>query len=218
MAKKKAKIKILVTAGPTWVRLDKVRVLTSIFSGATGALTARVFKDKGYRVSLLLGPTRFPFEARGITVLRFKYFEDLQQLLKEQLKDKAYRVVIHSAAVSDYKPYKVQAAKIPSSKKSLLVRLKPAPKLIKQIRKTREDVFLIQFKLEVNKTRKALINAAFRSLVENKSDIVVANDLKDFKGLRSKAYVIDADKNVGLVKNRRALVNKLLQIVDSRFC
>jgi phosphopantothenoylcysteine synthetase/decarboxylase len=213
MAKNTRKIKVLITAGPTWVKLDRVRILTNIFSGRTGLLIAQAFSKRGFRARLLLGPSRLDIKNTKFEIKRFRYFDELKDLLSRELKDKSIKAIIHSAAVSDYEPYKVHSAKIPSSKKTLVVRLKPTTKLISRIKRKRRDIFLIQFKLEVGRKRKELINRAYASLVKNSSDLVVANDLDDFKGLSFKSYIIDKDKNVALVKNRKALASKLVTIV-----
>jgi len=209
------KIKVLVTAGPTWVKIDKVRVLTNIFSGKTGFLIAKAFRAGGFQVTLALGPSRFRPQDKNLNILKFKYFEELRRLIGKELGDKSYKVIIHSAAVSDYRPIRLYGSKISSSRKELILRLRPTPKLIKEIRKKRGDVFLIQFKLEVGRSRKDLINIAYTSLVKNNSDLVVANDLRDFKGLAYRAYIIDKDKNIKMVRARRELAQQLLKIVNN---
>ena len=37
-------MKVLITAGPTWIKVDDVRVITTIFSGNTGIFLAKNFK------------------------------------------------------------------------------------------------------------------------------------------------------------------------------
>ena len=210
------KIKVLITAGPTWIPLDKVRVLTSVFTGRTGLLIAKAFYAKGFKVCLLLGPSRANIDGSRFQVARFRYFDELDKLVKKALKDKTVKAVIHSAAVSDYRPYKTHKGKIPSSKRDLTIRLRPTEKIIAQIKRKRKDIFLIQFKLEVGVKRQELISRAFGSLNKNKADIVVANDLKDMKVLAQKAYVIDKDKNVTMVRNRKKLSEELVRIVRSQ--
>ena len=214
--KKKSRSKVLVTAGPTWVRLDKVRVFTNIFTGRTGLLIAKELKKKGFKVRLLLGPSRTSLKGCDFSIKRFRFFDELKALVKAELKDKTIKAVVHSAAVSDYKPCKIYKSKIPSSRRDLVIRLKPTEKIIAQIKKKRKDIFLIQFKLEVGLKKQDLIKKAYRSLVRNKSDLVVANDFKDFKGLTFKSYLIDKDKKVSMAKNRKALAQKLAGLLQGR--
>ena len=75
------KIKVLVTAGPTWVPIDRVRVITSVFSGNTGLRIARYIKDQGHDVTLFMGPRR-PEYIDGdsdIKLKQFWYYEDLKK-------------------------------------------------------------------------------------------------------------------------------------------
>jgi phosphopantothenoylcysteine decarboxylase/phosphopantothenate--cysteine ligase len=215
MTRKNKKIKVLITAGPTWVRLDKVRVLTNIFTGRTGLLIAKELSRKGFKVRLLLGPSRTSLKGYDFPIKRFKFFDELKDLVKAELKDKSIKAVIHSAAVSDYKPCKIYKAKIPSSKKDLVIRIKPTEKIIAEIKKKRKDIFLVQFKLEVGLRKQDLINRAYRSLIKNRSDLVVANDFKDFKGLSFKSYVVDKDKKIYFAKNRKVLAQRLAYTLGS---
>ena len=98
--------KVLVTAGPTWVAVDKVRVITNIFGGALGTIIAKKFYEAGAQVILLMGPGRavLPKESKNFKIIPFKYYDDLLSLIKKEVGSKKYDIVIHSAAVSDYQP------------------------------------------------------------------------------------------------------------------
>ena len=48
---------ILITAGSTWVAIDKVRVLTNIFGGRTGCMIAEEAVSRNHNVTLLIGPS-----------------------------------------------------------------------------------------------------------------------------------------------------------------
>ncbi|MCP4136844.1 MAG: phosphopantothenoylcysteine decarboxylase, partial [bacterium] len=45
--------KILITAGPVWVPIDRVRVMTNTFGGALGAIIAQKAYELGADVTLL---------------------------------------------------------------------------------------------------------------------------------------------------------------------
>src|SRR5205807_3664728 len=47
--------RILVTAGPTWVRIDSVRHIGNMSSGRTGLLIARTAAARGATATLLMG-------------------------------------------------------------------------------------------------------------------------------------------------------------------
>jgi phosphopantothenate---cysteine ligase (CTP) len=103
-------MKILITAGNTQVPIDRVRCLTNIFTGRTGAGIALVAYERGHDVTLLtshpeallaldrlqpLGPVRWRCHP-------YRTFGDLETLMRDELRRGGYDVVIHSAAVSDY--------------------------------------------------------------------------------------------------------------------
>jgi phosphopantothenoylcysteine synthetase/decarboxylase len=101
---------LLVTAGNTQARIDKVRCLTNIFTGRTGASIALCAHERGHDVTLL---TSHPeavqdLHANTITCLErwhlfcYRTFEELQSLMKSMIGGQVFDVVIHSAAVSDY--------------------------------------------------------------------------------------------------------------------
>ena len=179
---------ILITAGATWVRIDDVRIITSVFTGQTGVFLAKEFMNREHNVTLLLNSHCNPVVPDKIRVLPFHYFEELEISLEKELKTKTYEAIIHCAAVSDYKLKSPFKGKLPSGEKELLLRLSPASKLINRIRSLAKDSYLVQFKLEIS--RHKLIEKALLSMRQNRSDMVVANAYEDLReGYR--AVVID---------------------------
>ncbi|OQX87992.1 MAG: hypothetical protein B6D55_01515 [Candidatus Omnitrophica bacterium 4484_70.2] len=194
---------ILVTAGPTWVKIDEIRVITNIFTGRSGLFIAEEFKKRGYEVTLVINPHCIEKLPSQIEVIPFQYFDELARKIKNELRRKRYDIIIHSAAVSDYKPIRKFNYKISSKRKQLILKLVPTEKIIKTIRERAKSSFLVQFKLEI--TRKKLLEKAYRSLKENGSDLVVANAWEDLKsGYR--AFIVDKVKQVKEVSSLKSLV------------
>jgi len=211
--------KILVTAGPTWVAIDKVRVITNIFSGRTGCLIAREAEKRGAEVKLLLGPGRLNFPPgffKGIKVIKYHYFHELLNLTRKEVSSKHYDIIIHSAAISDYLPINPYDKKISSGKGSLIIKLKPAIKIIKGVKKWDPHIFLVQFKLEVGKKAKKLIEIGYKSMLKNKADLVVVNDLNKMDKHKHEAYIVDLEKNLTKVHSRYSLANKLFRIITDK--
>jgi phosphopantothenoylcysteine synthetase/decarboxylase len=203
---------ILITAGPTWVPIDKVRVITNIFSGRTGCDIARLACKQGAKVKLLLGPGRVNLSKdyfKGIEVARFKYFDELLMLTRIEVGSKKYDAVIHSAAIADYIPVKIVEGKISSGRKELIIRMKPTVKIIKYIKKWDPGIILAQFKLEVGKTKNKLIRIAKKSMLKNNSDFCVANDLDKLDNL----YIIERGQKARVVKGRAKLPAILLKLI-----
>jgi phosphopantothenoylcysteine synthetase/decarboxylase len=95
---------MLVTAGNTLVPIDRVRCITNIFTGRTGAGIARCTWERGHTVTLLTSQPEVaeaPVSERW-AMLRYSTFADLRDLMAELVRGGGLDVVIHCAAVSDY--------------------------------------------------------------------------------------------------------------------
>lgn len=205
----KKRAKILVTAGPTQVKIDRVRVLSNVSTGKTGFLVAKQL-CRSFDVTLLLGRSGVVCkENRYFKVKRFTYFKELRELLKKELKNKSYKAVVHTAAVSDFMPQRSYKGKLSSKKENVVLKLKPAPKIIREIKKADRNVFLIQFKLEVDKSDSVLFKKGYNSLRENNSDFVVVNDLKNVIEKKYRGFGIDRMKNKFKIKSRKELAELL---------
>jgi phosphopantothenate-cysteine ligase/phosphopantothenoylcysteine decarboxylase/phosphopantothenate--cysteine ligase len=188
---------ILVTAGNTQTPIDRVRCITNIFSGRTGARIALAAHDRGHRVTLLtsrpdavndLPRARDPVPPTW-ELLEYRTFDDLDAAMGRLVAGGGFDAVVHSAAVSDYHVtgafvrdgtefVDVSAGKVKGSHPELWLRLVPAPKLVDKVR--REWGFrgrLVKFKLEVGAGEAELLAIAERSRLQSAADLMVANTL-----------------------------------------
>jgi phosphopantothenoylcysteine synthetase/decarboxylase len=101
-------MKILVTAGNTRVPIDRVRCITNIFTGKTGAAIAILAHKRGHDVTLL---TSHPEALPGLNAIHgcpswalhvYRTFDELQSWMADAIVREQPDAVIHSAAVSDY--------------------------------------------------------------------------------------------------------------------
>jgi len=208
--------KILITAGPTWIPIDNVRVITNVFKGTLGFMIAKEAVAKGARVTLLLGQSSLCPDKKvyqNLRIIRFKFFEDLYNLMKKEISSKKYDIVIQSAAIGDYAPIQFFKGKIKSGKENLLIKLKPTIKIIDQIKKWDKKVFLVKFKVEFGSLRKDLIEGAYKSMLFSDADLIVANDIKDMKGDKHKAFILDSQKNIIICNRKTEIAKKLLNTI-----
>lgn len=155
---------VLITAGNTHAPIDRVRVLTNVFTGRTGAALARAAWARGHRVTILTSHPETLSDAAGprLVVMPYRTFDDLAERLQDEITLSEYDAVLHAAAVSDYlcagvfAPNKgtsfdasarhwettgsppamteLRAGKIKSLEPELWLRLVQAPKLVDRVR------------------------------------------------------------------------------------
>ena len=167
--------KVLMTAGPTIEYIDPVRVITNLSSGKTGVLLASELISSGAKVTLIYGPgNKEP--PKGAKIINVTTNKEMFDATKKELKKK-YDIVIMAAAASDYTPEKPSKSKIKSNKKLLTIRLKKAPKIIDQVKKSQKNTILVGFKAETNLSKSALIKSAKTKLKESNADLIIANDI-----------------------------------------
>jgi len=205
--------KVLMTAGPTVEYIDPVRVITNLSSGKTGVLLASELVSAGAKVTLVYGPgTAVP--PKGAKVIPVRTTKEMFDAVKKEMKKK-FDVVILAAAASDYTVEQSSRTKIKSSKKSLVLRLKQAPKIIDKIKKIQKDVFLVGFKAETNLSKKALENIARKKMKESKADLMIANDVGSAKYKKNPSYneilIVNSKKVISSGWKRKEMLAKLIK-------
>lgn len=98
---------LLVTAGNTQVLIDRVRCLTNIFTGKTGARIALEADRRGHAVTLLTSHPEVVTDlgqptGQAWAVRPYRTFEDLRDLMAGSIPGGPFDAIIHTAAVSDY--------------------------------------------------------------------------------------------------------------------
>lgn len=207
---KKENKSVLITAGPTWVAIDKVRVITNMATGETGIELAKQFEKAGFKVTLVLGSNAKAYQAlKKIRIINFKYYDELKSILFKELSKENYNLVIHSAAVSDYQPRKQFQGKLRSGIKNLAIRFKPTEKIIDLITHKFNGPKYIAFKFLPSKGRNELIKQSLNLIKRNKPiKLVVANSNKN--GLY-KAYLVKKDRVAGPFTSKDAMAKALIK-------
>jgi phosphopantothenate-cysteine ligase/phosphopantothenoylcysteine decarboxylase/phosphopantothenate--cysteine ligase len=189
---------VLVTAGNTQTPIDRVRCITNVFSGRTGARVAAEAAARGHRVTLLTSHPEVLSGGTGVHVRPYQTFDDLDELMAAEVGSGGYDAVVHAAAVSDYhvagvfagrdgKLADAEAGKVKSHHPELWLRLIPAPKLIDKVRADWGFTgVLTKFKLEVGVSDVALLDVAERSRVHSRADLMCANTME---GMEDWAFV-----------------------------
>lgn len=113
-------MRIVITGGNTYVPIDKVRGITNIFKGKTACDIARQALVRGHRVHLIGNKGMYErvctgMDTRGFTFAEYRSFDGLLACMHDAIEPppgvKTWQtkpdVIIHSAAVSDFKVARV---------------------------------------------------------------------------------------------------------------
>ncbi len=186
--------RVLMTAGPTIEYIDPVRVITNVSSGKTGVLLASELVSAGAKVSMIYGPGN-EMPPKGAKVTNVKTGKEMYDAAKKEL-EKKFDVVIMAAAASDYTPSRFSKSKIKSTKRSLSISLKKAPKIIDLVRKSQKEAFLVGFKAETDVSQGSLIKSAQKKMVDSDADMIIANDIgKKYQKNPQMNNVLIVDRN-----------------------
>jgi len=180
-------VRCLVTAGPTWEPLDRVRRLTNFSSGSLGGELANHLVGAGHEVTLLLGEAatwRSPLAA--VQTCWFSSTASLEALCRQFATPREV-AFFHAAAVSDFTGGRaferaadgslspLAAGKLSTRSGPLLVELAPTPKLLPQLRGWFPRGRIFGWKYEVDGGRAEALAAAERQLREARNDACVVN-------------------------------------------
>ncbi|MFL5243830.1 MAG: phosphopantothenoylcysteine decarboxylase [Gemmataceae bacterium] len=100
---------LLVTAGNSQMPIDRVRCITNIFTGRTGAGIAVYAHTRGHDVTLLTShpeavDQRLTADPPGRWTLKtYRTFDDFQALLEPLVRQGMMDAIIHCAAMSDFR-------------------------------------------------------------------------------------------------------------------
>ena len=163
---------VLVSAGPTQEPMDPVRYIGNRSSGKMGFAIARAAAERGADVVLVAGPVDLetPVRTRRIDV---ETAAQMQEVLEREFV--AADVLVMAAAVADFSPALVSAAKIKREDLSgdhLVVELKKNPDILGGLGQRKKRQILVGFALE---TENGIENAG-RKLAEKNLDAIVLND------------------------------------------
>lgn len=172
--------RMLITAGPTHEPIDAVRFIGNRSSGRLGVALADAAAARGWRVTLLLGPTSLTPSDSRVEVARFRTTTDLEGLLNHHFP--SANTLIMAAAVADYRPKpltdRTDAAqgKLKRSEGGLTLELEPTPDLLAACSKLRvSGQTIVGFALE---PRERLLESAAAKVARKGLDMIVANPLE----------------------------------------
>ena len=186
--------KILITAGPTYEKIDPVRFIGNYSSGKMGFALAEECAKRGAEVELVCGVVSATMQTQHPNIRRTDV-ETAKEMYEACLSlFPSMASAILCAAVADYTPETVATEKIKRTGDSMVISLKPNPDIAASLGQIkRDDQTLVGFALETNNEE---INAQAKLRKKN-LDFIVLNSLKDegacFRTETNKITILTAD-------------------------
>ena len=164
--------KILITAGPTYEKIDPVRFIGNYSSGKMGFALAEECSRRGAKVLLVAGPVSLTCS------------DSIQRIDVESCKEMYDAAVgefpncdaaILCAAVADFRPEEIAEQKIKREGDDLLLKLKPTQDIAAAIGGIKgEEQRIVAFALETNEEE----SNAQRKLEKKNADFIVLNSTR----------------------------------------
>lgn len=166
--------KVLITAGPTYEKIDPVRFIGNHSTGKMGYALAEECAARGAEVSLVSGPVQLKAKHPNIKTISVTSAAEMFEAASGEF-DSA-NITILCAAVADFRPETQADEKIKREKDDLVIRLKPTQDIAANLgARKRDDQILVGFALETNNEAE---NAQGK-LQRKNLDFIVLNSLKD---------------------------------------
>ena len=167
--------RILITAGPTYEKIDPVRFIGNYSSGKMGFALAEECARRGAEVTLIAGPVSLPISDNNIHRIDIESAQQMHDAAVEHFSDADAAILC--AAVADYRPAEVADKKIKrKDDEDMTIRLVPNPDIAAELgRMKREGQILVGFALETNDEQ---MNAE-KKLEKKNLDFIVLNSLRN---------------------------------------
>jgi phosphopantothenoylcysteine decarboxylase/phosphopantothenate--cysteine ligase len=137
--------RVLLTAGPTFERIDPVRGITNSSSGRMGYALAQAAAEAGAVVTLVSGPTALPTPPG---VARVDVESAAEMLAAVLAHVGAADLFVAVAAVADYTPAVVAAEKVKKRDATLSIELKPTVDILATVATRPDAPFCVGFAAE----------------------------------------------------------------------
>ena len=164
--------KILITAGPTYEKIDPVRFIGNYSSGKMGFALAEECARRGAKVVLVAGPVSLTC-SDGIQRVNVESCKEMFEAAVGVFPD--CDAAILCAAVADFRPEAIAEEKIKRVGDDLVLKLKPTQDIAATIGRMKEkSQRIVAFALETNEEE----NNAQRKLEKKNADFIVLNSTR----------------------------------------
>lgn len=166
--------RILITAGPTYEKIDPVRFIGNYSSGKMGYALAEECARRGAQVELISGPVNIKAQHPNIHLTSVESALQMYEVSMRLFPNTDAGILC--AAVADFTLEITQSKKIKREKDNLLLKLRPTQDIAEALgMQKREDQRLIGFALETDEE----VENARKKLKRKHFDFIVLNSLRE---------------------------------------
>ena len=209
--------KVVVTAGPTYEKIDPVRFIGNYSSGKMGLAIAEEFAGRGAEVVLVCGPVNLKTSHPAIRRVDVESAAQMYEVTSKEFVNSD--VAVLSAAVADFTPKEKADHKIKRGKDDLLLELLPTKDIAAELGRIKTaSQLLVGFALETNDEE---VNALSKMQRKN-LDMIVLNSLNDkgagFSVDTNKVTILDkaGDKTVYELKTKAEVAKDIVDQIAFR--
>ena len=209
--------KVVVTAGPTYEKIDPVRFIGNYSSGKMGLAIAEELAGRGAEVVLVCGPVNLKTSHPAIRRVDVESAAQMYEVTSKEFVNSD--VAVLSAAVADFTPKEKADHKIKRGKDDLLLELLPTKDIAAELGRIKTvSQLLVGFALETNDEE---MNALSKMQRKN-LDMIVLNSLNDkgagFSVDTNKVTILDkaGDKTVYELKTKVEVAKDIVDQIASR--
>ena len=209
--------KVVVTAGPTYEKIDPVRFIGNYSSGKMGLAIAEEFAGRGAEVVLVCGPVNLKTSHPAIRRVDVESAAQMFEVTSKEFVNSD--VAVLSAAVADFTPKEKADHKIKRGKDDLLLELLPTKDIAAELGRIKTaSQLLVGFALETNDEE---VNALSKMQRKN-LDMIVLNSLNDkgagFSVDTNKVTILDkaGNKTVYELKTKVEVAKDIVDQIASR--
>ncbi|WP_029902980.1 bifunctional phosphopantothenoylcysteine decarboxylase/phosphopantothenate--cysteine ligase CoaBC [Prevotella sp. 10(H)] len=169
-----SKKKVLITAGPTYERIDPVRFIGNYSSGKMGFALAEECARRGAQVTLVAGPVSLKINHPNITRIDVESAEEMYNASVKAFPE--MDAALLCAAVADFRPAEQYKEKVKRGEDILNISLVPNKDIAASLGKMKKSSqILIGFALETNDEE----TNALKKMAKKNLDFIVLNSLND---------------------------------------
>lgn len=184
--------RIMITAGPTYEKIDPVRFIGNYSSGKMGFALAEECARRGAEVDLIAGPVSISCKHSKINRIDVESCQEMYDACMERFK--MCNAAILCAAVADFRPVDVADKKIKRGSEGFAIELAPNPDIAAALGKMKgEEQVMVGFALETDNEEKH----ATEKLKKKNLDFIVLNSLRNkgtcFKSDENQIKILSAD-------------------------